>query len=159
VDVISIITLKFEDVCRSCEHFYWSGYARNEASRIPVSPGLNRRGPYITRIVQHRAERTQMSDIGLRTLLLVELQLVVSGSANRILCITRCLLGSSDDGEHFLIISLTFWLRNRIGESEISMFKMCYANENSPYLVEMKLHALHINLQPELRSKFDFGSR
>ena len=32
VYVISILTLKFEDVCHSCEHFYWSGYARNETS-------------------------------------------------------------------------------------------------------------------------------
>jgi hypothetical protein len=47
----------------------------------------------------------------------------------------------------------------RGGETFELMFKMCYANKNPPYLVEMKLQALHINLRTELRSKFDFGSR
>jgi hypothetical protein len=58
-----------------------------------------------------------------------------------------------------VLILVGYDVRFVLGEVQTVMFKMCYANENSPHLVEMKLHALHINLQTELRSKFDFGSR
>jgi hypothetical protein len=40
------------------------------------------------------------------------------------------MLGSADDGEHFLIISLKFWLHNRIGESEISTFTAVQERSN-----------------------------